>query len=158
MNNHLEKYADLIVNYCLEVQAGESVLIQSTTLAEPLVREVYRKALQAEATVETILSFREQKRLLIKHGTNAALGYVNPAYRNAIYEFDAFVNILAPFNLRENAGTNTNRAQIRSAAFTDISQRYSERTATRSLKRNLCLYPTLANAQEAGEPVAIPLV
>ncbi len=47
----LNKYAQLLVGYCLELQAKEKLLIRTTTLAEPLVREVYREATKAGAIV-----------------------------------------------------------------------------------------------------------
>jgi len=42
MKSVLEKYAYLLVNYCVDLQPGEKLFVQSTTLAEPLIREVYR--------------------------------------------------------------------------------------------------------------------
>ena len=47
MSSILNKYAHLLVNYCVSIKEGERVLIQSTTLAEPLVREVYREILKS---------------------------------------------------------------------------------------------------------------
>ena len=35
----LEKYARLLVDYCLEIREGDRLLIRTTTAAEPLVRE-----------------------------------------------------------------------------------------------------------------------
>ena len=150
MDNILTKYAQLIVNYCLDTQAGDKILVKSTTQAEPLVREIYRAGLQAGAIVETILSFREQQRILNKFGSDDALAYITPSYKEAIYHYDGYVNILAPFNLREDGDLLPERQQIRKMALQSISETYSQRTASRSLKRNLCLYPTLANAQQAG--------
>jgi aminopeptidase len=49
MEKILSKYADLLVNYCLDIQQGDKLFVSSTTLAEPLVREVYRHALRAGA-------------------------------------------------------------------------------------------------------------
>jgi aminopeptidase len=41
------KMADVLVNYSLEIKQGDKLLIGSTPLAAPLVREVYRAALRA---------------------------------------------------------------------------------------------------------------
>ena len=38
----IEKYAHLLVNYCLGVKKGNRVYISSTYLAEPLLREVVK--------------------------------------------------------------------------------------------------------------------
>ena len=66
MTSILSKYAYLLTHYCLRVSPGDKVLISSTLLAEPLVRAVYREALEAGAAlVETDLAFRERERLLM---------------------------------------------------------------------------------------------
>ena len=66
MNPILEKYADLLVHYCLEIQEGERLYIRSTQLAEPLVREVFRLAVRAGAIVEVEKDFREKYRMFLK--------------------------------------------------------------------------------------------
>ena len=150
MKTIISKYADLLVNYCLEIKKGEKLLINTSTLAEPLVREVYRAALNAGGIVDTILTFREQSKILYESGSDDQLGYVSPLFSKAIKDFDAYLYIRAPFNLREESSVSSQRRRIRQNALKDINQIYSNRTGSRSLKRNLCQFPTLANAQEAG--------
>ena len=89
----LSKYAQLLVQYCLEVKEGERLLVSSTTLAEPLVREVYRHALKAGAQVEVSLSFREQGRILLEEGSEEVLKRVPPLYSLAMEEFDLQIDI-----------------------------------------------------------------
>lgn len=144
------KYAQLLVRYCLSIQEGERLYVASTTLAEPLVREVWREALRAGAIVEVDLTFREKGRILYAEASEAQLKYVSPVYKQAMEEFDCYLNIMAPFNLREDQNIDPSRTAIRREAMKGLNKTYFERTATRSLKRNLCQYPTLANAQEAG--------
>ena len=161
MTTILSKYAHLLVNYCLEIKEGEKLFIQTSPLAEPLVREVYREALRAGASVvETDFMFRERNRIFQTEASEAQLKSVSPFYTMAMASFDAYLHIRAPYNLREDANipqkdtqTAGNRSKIRSAALKDISTIYSERTAKRGqiggMKRNLCQYPTDAAAQEA---------
>ena len=150
MNPILKKYADLLVHYCLEIKEGDKFYIRSTTLAEPLVREVYRSATEAGAMVEVGLDFREKMRILLMQGNEAQLSYVPALYEKAMKTFDAYLYIRAPFNLREEQNVDSERTKIRQKAFKGVLKTYFERTATRDLKRNLCQYPTLGSAQEAG--------
>jgi aminopeptidase len=155
MQTILSKYAHLLVNYCLEIKEGEKLFIQTSTLAEPLVREVYREALRAGASVvETDFIFRERNRIFYAEANETQLTSVSPFYKTAMETFDAYLHIRAPFNLREDANTEGDKSKIRSAALSEISTLYSERTAKRGqiggMKRNLCQYPTDAAAQEAG--------
>lgn len=151
MNPILEKYADLLVHYCLEIQEGERLYIRSTQLAEPLVREVFRLAVRAGAMVEVEMDFREKYRMFLKEAqTEKQLSYVSTLYKEAMQHFDAYLYIRAPYNLREDQDVDSEKAKIRQAAHQPYSQLYFERTATRDLKRNLCQFPTLASAQNAG--------
>jgi aminopeptidase len=150
MKSILTKYAGLLVHYCLEIKEGDRLYVNTTTLAEPLVREIWRAATHAGAHVEVNLSFREKNRIFIEEAGEAQLRYAPVLQKLAMEEFDAYLNILAPFNLREDQSSDPAKSRIRQEALKGISKAYFERTATRSLKRNLCQYPTLANAQEAG--------
>ena len=60
------KYAKLLVNYCLELKPNDKVYIQSTLLAEDLVREVYREAIKVGAHPEVLLDFRESNRIFLE--------------------------------------------------------------------------------------------
>ncbi len=151
MQTILQKYARLLVGYCLEVRPGDKILISTTTLAEPLVREVYRTALEAGADlVECDFNFREQEKIFLESASEIALRTNSPFRKMAMENFDCYLNIRAPFNLRELQNAPAGRRKIKTAAGEAISKIYFERTATRELRRNLCQFPTDASAQEAG--------
>jgi len=145
----LVKYAKLLVNYCLEIKAGEKLYISSTTLAEPLVREVYREALSKGAHVEIDLTFREMSRIFYEQAGEDQLAYIPTLKNEAMKNFDAYLAIRAPFNLKEDQSIDPKKRAQRSIAMKNISELYFERTANKELKRSLCQYPTQASAQEA---------
>jgi len=60
MNIH-QKYAKLLINYCLDLKPGQKLYVRSSTLAEPLMRELYREGLRASLTL-----FRQPKKQLWK--------------------------------------------------------------------------------------------
>ncbi len=147
----LQKYANLLVNYCVEIQKGDKLYIRSTTLAEPLVREVYRAAIRAGAyQVEIDLDFREKNRIYYEEAGEDQLSQVSPLYKMAMETFDAYIYIRAPFNLMEDNNIDSTKASLRRKAIDPISKTYFARTGTRELRRNLCQYPTQAAAQNAG--------
>ncbi|MCB0662363.1 MAG: aminopeptidase [Saprospiraceae bacterium] len=151
MNSLVNKYAQLLVNYCLEIKEGDKLYVTSTVLAEPLVREVYREALKAGALVDTNLTFHDEYRILIENAiTDKQLEHISPVYAQAMESYDAYLAIRAPFNLREDQNVSPEKAGIRQKAMKPVIKNYFERTATRDLKRNLCQFPTQAAAQEAG--------
>ena len=140
----------MLVHYCLEIKKGEKLYITTTTLAEPLLREVYREAIRAGAMVDYQMTFREQHKIFIAEANDQQLDYVNPAYQEMMQTYDAYLVIRAPFNVREDQSNAAEKTSRRQAALNVVNQIYSERIADRSLKRCLCQYPTQAAAQEAG--------
>ena len=49
MDPHIERFAALLVDYCLEVKARETIGVTGTTLAEPLMRALYAALLERGA-------------------------------------------------------------------------------------------------------------
>jgi len=144
------RYARLLTQYCLDLQEGDRLLLRTTTLAEPLVREVYRYALRAGAHVEVQLDFREQSRIFFSEAQDKQLDYIPTLYPRAMAEFEAYLHIMAPYNLREEHDLPPEKSKRRQQVMKPARDQYFRRAATRELKRNLCLYPTTAHAQEAG--------
>ncbi len=144
------KYAQLLVEYCLEIQQGDRLLVQTTLLAEPLVREVYRLALRKGAHVVTNLSFQEENRIFYEEASEEQLKWHSPLQEAAMESFEAYLFIRAPYNLREDQSIDPQKRKVRSTSSQHLQQTYSKRTADRSLKRCLCQYPTQAAAQQAG--------
>ncbi len=153
MESILQRYAKLLVHYCLELKSEERLYISTTTLAEPLVRELYREALSLGASVEVDFKFSDQSKIFLDNASDFALRSIPVLHDEAIRQFDAYLHIRAPFNLNETNNINPARRKIRSAAMSELNNIYFERTADRSapkaLKRSLCQYPTQASAQAA---------
>ena len=145
----LSRYAHLLVNYCVSLQPGERLFINSTTLAEPLVTEVYRAALMAGGHCEFTLATRGQSDALREHGSAEQFGYVPTLYAKAMEEFEAYIFVSAPFDLRAPAAAPALQA-ARRKALQPFHNTYFARTADRRLKRTMCIYPTPALAAEAG--------
>ncbi|PHI18230.1 aminopeptidase [Lewinellaceae bacterium SD302] len=144
-----QKYAHLLVNYCVSLQPGERLFVQSTSLATLLVKEIYREAIKAGGHCEFTLAVEGMGEILMEHGNEEQLKYIPTLYNRALNEFDAYINLRAPFTLR-GPKPDPEKAKIRSAALQPLITTYFERTADLRLKRTTCLFPTQALANEAG--------
>jgi len=145
-----QKYAQLLIHYCLDLQPGQKLYVKSTTLAEPLLRELYREGLRVGAHVVIDMSFREQSRIFLQEADGNQLEYVSPAIEAAMKDFDAYLVVRAPHNLKEEQNVDRDKQKTRQTATKWLSDLYFSRTADGSLTRSLCQYPTSAGAQEAG--------
>jgi aminopeptidase len=146
----ITKYADLLTHYCLQVKKGHKVYINSSYLAEPLLQELQRSILQAGGIPVFNITFSEQSRIHLEFGEKDQLEFIAPTQREAFTSYDAFLSIQSPFNLKADMNADSEKRNIVSNATKELMKVYSQRTADGSMRRNLCLYPTQASAQEAG--------
>lgn len=143
----LTKYAQLLSRYCLHLKEKERVLIRTTYMAEPLLKELYKAVLQCGAIPEFQLSFDEQSRIFYKYATDTQLDHTSLLYEKAVHEFDAILTIMAPFDVNETQGCDSEkkrRAQASSAALRKV---FSKRSAAGELKWSLCVFPTQSAAE-----------
>src|SRR5437773_641414 len=96
----LEKFARTVVRYSLETLPGDVFLIRATTLAIPLVREVYREALVAGAHPTCQLSFDGQTETFYRHARDEELDWVSPVELLEAQTITTRLTISAPFNTR----------------------------------------------------------
>lgn len=146
----LDRYAELLITYCLEIKQKDRLLIKSTLLAEPLVKRLYSKCLEAGGHPHLSLSFSEQNEVYMERATDHQLNYVSPFFTHAMEEFEAYLVVRAPYNLAEGNGRYTEKNKVRSKAMEAVNETYFKRTGTKALKRSLCQFPTNAAAQYAG--------
>ncbi|NGX41954.1 MAG: hypothetical protein K940chlam7_00228 [Chlamydiae bacterium] len=96
----IDRWAEILVNYSLQVQKGEHVVIVSEVEAKPLVEACYEKFLQAGAIVEPILVFREWSEIQFKYATDEQLKTTMPLMRYAAENCDVYLYIGAETNSR----------------------------------------------------------
>ncbi|HEX7300747.1 MAG TPA: aminopeptidase [Solirubrobacteraceae bacterium] len=139
-------FADLLTGYCLDVQAGESVLVRSTTLAEPLLLEVQRAILDRDAWPLLRVELPGQTRAFYAHARERHLDDYPDLALHEARRIDALLGVQAPADTRELAGVDPDHIARYARARRPI------REAT--MKKRWCstLWPTQALADQAGMP------
>ncbi len=150
MNALLQKYAQLLVCYCLQVQPGEQVYIKSTTLAEELLKYVHDEVLLAGGLPYFSLEIANTADSFYNLSNKEQLSHINALEEVALKHFDCYLVIRAPFNLRAIQHCDQEKINVYNQARQGLNAIYFERTGNGSLKRCLCQFPTNASAQEAG--------
>ncbi|MFT4537051.1 MAG: aminopeptidase [Saprospiraceae bacterium] len=146
----IEKYAKLLVEYCLELQPGDKVQIATTHLSEPLLQSLQKEILEAGAHPHYSIAFNNQDRIYLENASDAQLEYVPNSYIETMETFDAYLFIQASFNTKNLQNIDPAKSRKATAARSGPRKTYMQRTATREMKRNLCLFPTPAAAAEAN--------
>ncbi len=150
MRDVYAKYAELLVKYSLGVKAGDRFLIQSTYLAEPLLKEVYKAALEAGAHPEFRIGLNGTEKVFYDYASDEQLKYVSALVEYAFGNYEKSLNILAPFDMKELQNVDPGKIQTVSIARTDLYKIFNERDAKGELKWTVCVFPTQAAAAECG--------
>ena len=139
-----ERFARLLVDYCLEVQPGQQVQVRSTTLAAPLLLELQRELLEREAWPLLDVSLPGQSEGFWAAARDAHLDAFASADLADAERVDATLRIQAPENANELAGVDPARLARAARARDPLREP--------RLARRWCgtLWPTPAGAQQAG--------
>jgi aminopeptidase len=146
----ISKLADVLVHYSIPVRKGDWFIISSTELAAPLIREVYRAAIEVGAFVELRIAVDGLQPIFYKHANEAQLTHVSEADKLIYDKVNSTLTINAPYNLKELTGVDPKKQAMYSKARAELSKKRMERAASGDLRWCLTLYPTHASAQEAG--------
>ncbi len=137
-------FAELLCEWCLQVDAGDQVLIAATTLAEPLVRSLHRALLAREAWPLVRIAPPSLAGDFYRFARERHLDSFAPVELAEVQAADAILRIDAPANTRALAGVDP--ALIARAA------RGRAPVQRARLARRWCgtVWPTPALAQQAG--------
>ncbi len=145
----IERWAQTLTGYCLQVQPGHVVLINSTPLAEPLLAAVYRAVLRAGGHPIVNLRLAELDRLLLTEGSEAQLAWLSPGDQAAMEHANATLGISASGNTRALTNVDPARQAITQRAARTLGGIREQREAAGLLRWCGTLYPTAAHAQDA---------
>jgi aminopeptidase len=150
----IANFAKVLVERCTSVQPGDRILIEATTAAEPLVRELYIQILEKGGHPHTLLQlpdlfFPEHEDLLLMHGQGGQLDVVPPFHKLAYDQFEGRVRVHSATNTRSQTNIDPSLIQRRGRATGKITETQMRRGAEGVFKWVTTLYPTDGYAQDA---------
>jgi aminopeptidase len=149
MDPRVEKLADLLVNYSVAVRAGDRVLIEGTSLAEPLLKAVYVKVLQTGGHPLMNAAPPGMEELLFRHGSDQQLQYVHQPTKLIMDTYDVRISIGGDENTKSLTNVDPSRMVLRKQAHTELMRTLLRRSSAGELRRTFALFPTNAYAQDA---------
>ncbi len=148
--NIYQKYARLLVEYSLQLKKGDKFLIRSSYIAEPLIKEVYKLALEKGAFPETQISVNGLVKDFYDGASDEQLQYVSPIQDYITKNFDALLSIESPFNLKALQNVDPAKKQMAAEAKRELNKIFMERAAKKEMRWTLCVFPTDSQSQEAA--------
>ncbi len=149
-NSIISKHAQVLINYSLSIQPGETLFILTSSLAHELNEAVYKEALRAGALPTINIEMPTEQEILFKYGAKDQIEYVQPLMRHVYENIDAFLYIEAPYNTRTLAGVDPARQRQLANAYSELYATWFDRASKLELKWSYTIFPNNAFAQEAG--------
>ena len=141
----IERYADLLLDYCTEVGPGDVVVLNVATPAVELARALVRGTVRRDARPLLRLSYPELTEDLVAAAGDGFLGSEPVVELEEIRHTDAWIRVSAPTNRRGLQQTDPARIARLEARMRDVSEYRVAHTRWVGT-----LFPTPAGAQDAG--------
>ncbi len=141
----LERYADLLVEYCTEVAPGDHVYLSVETPAADLARALVRRVLRAGAQPHLRLAYPELAADVVELAADGLLDGEPELELHEMRRMDAFVAVRAPDGGRVLQGLDrqrTTRWRRRNQSVQEQRVNHTRWVGT--------LFPTAGGAQDAG--------
>ncbi len=145
----VEKLAEVLVNYSVEVQPGERVMIQGETAAEPLLKAIYAGVLKAGGHPLMMISLQGIDELLYRHASDEQLQHVPEPLKLAIETYDVSIGVMSSENTKALSSIDPAKMVLRRRGRTELSKTFMRRSASGELRWTGTLFPTNAHAQDA---------
>jgi aminopeptidase len=141
--------SEVLVKYCLALKPGNLFRIESPYLAEPLIREVYRAALQAGANPFTRIGLSGLAPLRFRYASDEQLKFVPELERLEMEKIDARLTLWCDWNTKELSNVDPTKIALANGARRELFTIYMDRVAKGDLRWCGTLYPSQAGAQDA---------
>jgi len=143
-----ERFAEILVETCLDVQAGWQVVVLAAPLAEPLLAEVCRALARRDAYVlaRPLNALGLTPIAWIREAPDERLTALAPLEEHVLLHADAVMALVAPTNTREGSDVEPRRLQLLQEGFKPVM----DRMLSGGVPWVGCHYPTEALAQDAG--------
>lgn len=149
VDQRIDKLADLMVNYSLRIKPNDKVVVRAHTAAEPLIKALNKKILQAGGHPFLWLEFPGSEGELVRYGNDEQIEFI-PEPVSIIYNtYDCLIRVLADDNTRASSNVDSDKMTQFAKARGSLMNTYMDRAARGDLRWVLTAFPTNAFAQDA---------
>ena len=145
----VDKLAQVLVNYCAEVQPNQTVALDGHLVTRPLMVATYREIIRAGGHPFVIWRDSEMQEIFIKEGSDDQLSHTPEAVKLLLATCASYISILGTDNTRSLNNTDPARQQLLSRSRMDLNKIIMEREAKGEFTFAIAMFPTPAYAQEA---------
>ena len=143
MNDYNEKAAMLAVQYAVNVEPGDLVLIQGSEVANDLIKAVYIETLKAGGHPIVQSGINGIDVAKYKYSSDEQLAYFNPMKKFIISKAQKMIQVYADNNRQKMALIDPEKIKLTrsSPEFMEMMKIHQERVAKKELKWTIVPYP-----------------
>jgi aminopeptidase len=143
------KLARVLVEYCLDVQKGDLVLIRGGVPTAPLMVEAYREALRAGGHPMSRPAIPAATGIYYATAKKRQLEFVSPIAEFEIEHVDKLLAIRGTTNTKALTNVDPEKQTTVARAGAELRQRYQDRVAAGEIQWCVTQFPCEASAQDA---------
>ena len=151
----VSKFANVLVQHSARVVPGDRILLEGTTAAEPLLRELYIQILEKGGHPHLMMALPglmpfSQDEMYLTYAKDTQLDFVPTFYKLAYEQFEGRIRIHSATNTKGTSNLDPEKIQRRSKANSVITEAQFRRGGAGEFKWVTTLYPTESYAQDAS--------
>jgi aminopeptidase len=151
----VQKFAKILVEHSARIVPGDRVLIEATTAAEALVRELYIQILERGGIPHPMIGFPGmvpfvQDDMYLTYASDTQLDFIPTFYKIAYDQFESRIRIHSATNTRATSSLDPAKSQRWGKAISAITASQMRRGGEGVFKWVTTLFPTDGYAQDAG--------
>jgi aminopeptidase len=146
----IQRLADVVVNFSLELGEGDTVLIQGPAMAEELIVELVRAATRVGAIARVRASVQGTDEAYLARASDEQLDHLPTWALEEMGAIDARISVHAAWNTRELTAIDPSKIARRSRAAQPLMSQFMQRSASGELRWCVTAVPCEAFAQDAG--------
>ncbi len=151
----ITKFAKVLVEHSARVVSGDRILLEGTTAAEPLLRELYIQILEKGGnphlmmTLPGLMPF-SQEEMYLTYAKDTQLDFVPTFYKMAYDQFEGRIRVHSATNTHGTTNIDPAKLQRHGKALSVITEAQFRRGAEGTFKWVTTLFPTDGYAQDAN--------
>ena len=149
MDSRVKRLANLLVHYSLKLKKGDLLRIDGETVSLPLIKAVYKEALNVGAHPYTQIRVQDNQEAFYNLASEEQMKFISPISRLEVNKLDALLTIWGHENTRALSGVDPKRQGLVQRYQRPLFEQMMKRMGDGSLSWCGTQYPTLADAQDA---------
>jgi aminopeptidase len=145
----IEKLAETLVDYSVAVRKYDRVVINGSSLAEPLLKEIYIRVLKSGGHPLMMVSLPGTEEIFYKYASDEQLKYVPKPLELITETYDVRISVIAESNTKALSNVEPGKTVLYQQARTELMRTFMRRSAAGELRWTVAPFPTNAFAQDA---------